>query len=866
MRFRLLPLSAVLLLSAIGCGGGEGGGVSPGGNPPVPPVVTVVAVSPALATVELGTTTTMTAEVRDQFGALFAGKSPAWTSSAPAIASVNATSGVVTGVALGTATITATVDGKTGTATASVFPPPVKSIVVGALPAAIVAGQSFTLTAAPKDRNGADLAGRVVTWTSSATRVATVDANGKVTTLSAGSVTITATSEGVVATTPVVVAAPAGTTLASISAITPATLTPGATATITGTNFGATAANNVVWIAGAPAVVNSASATQLTFTVPLSGIPCQSTQPVNVEVTTLAGTASAKQTLAVATQRSLAVGASLLVTSSANPTTSGNIACNELPASGTYLVSVFNASKNLAQSARFELTGSSGGVLANRIPGIPAIRPTLIPAPVASGASPVDPAVAAAVSEHLRRLDADARLRRQLGPPSRYARPSRVSQSLIGPGGALSASALQAPIPTTVGAVATVKFNYNTCSANGSPTITARVVYVGPHALVLEDNASALAGKVDADLIAMAVDYETVSWPILLKFGNPLAYDDSLSRVGRVVMLFTPRVNQAGSNLLGFVQGCDFYPVSVVSGSNQTEMFYARTVTDTNAASTSLNGRPFWKRLMPPTLIHESKHLVAHAERAETPVLVTDDEETWLEEATAQLASELYGRAIHGNSWRSNASYFGTLDCEVRPTTPSCGGGVYVMGNHFAFLTDFLENIETKTILSAQDDNDIYGSSWMFTRWLVDTYGGTDEAALLHRIVTNYNILGVDNVTNVTGKTWPELLSQFSLMLAADDLPNAAPPFTEQSWNLPAVFQGYSTDVASRPPASPLVPRQAAFGSFTTSTVNLQGGGVMLMRVGGAAGGSTQLFDLHQPGGGALSPTSNIGIAILRIQ
>ena len=43
------------------------------------------------------------------------------------------------------------------------------------------------------------------------------------------------------------------------------------------------------------------------------------------------------------------------------------------------------------------------------------------------------------------------------------------------------------------------------------------------------------------------------------------------------------------------------------------------------------------------------------------------------------MASEMYGRALHGNGWRTNSSYFGTLDCEVRPGTTGCGGGNFVM-------------------------------------------------------------------------------------------------------------------------------------------------------------------------------------------
>src|SRR5207249_4227688 len=48
----------------------------------------------------------------------------------------------------------------------------------------------------PKDANGNPLSGRVVTWSSNNTSVATVDAGGLVTAGAVGSATITATSEG----------------------------------------------------------------------------------------------------------------------------------------------------------------------------------------------------------------------------------------------------------------------------------------------------------------------------------------------------------------------------------------------------------------------------------------------------------------------------------------------------------------------------------------------------------------------------------------------------------------------------------------------------------------------------------------------
>src|SRR5438309_1094702 len=57
-------------------------------------------------------------------------------------------------------------------------------------------GQTVQLAATPKDANGNPLSGRVVTWSSNNTAVATVDGNGLVTGVTAGSAIVTATSEG----------------------------------------------------------------------------------------------------------------------------------------------------------------------------------------------------------------------------------------------------------------------------------------------------------------------------------------------------------------------------------------------------------------------------------------------------------------------------------------------------------------------------------------------------------------------------------------------------------------------------------------------------------------------------------------------
>jgi uncharacterized protein YjdB len=90
----------------------------------VAPVVTTVSISPAVTTVPSGGTTPLSVIVRDQSGATITGKVPSWNTSNASIATVSPV-GLVTGISAGgPVTITATVDGKSGTASITVTSSP----------------------------------------------------------------------------------------------------------------------------------------------------------------------------------------------------------------------------------------------------------------------------------------------------------------------------------------------------------------------------------------------------------------------------------------------------------------------------------------------------------------------------------------------------------------------------------------------------------------------------------------------------------------------------------------------------------------------------------------------------------------------
>src|SRR5206468_527293 len=137
----------------------------------------------------------LSAVTKDAAGNTLTGRVVTWSSSNIAVATVDG-SGLVTAVAAGSATITATSEGKSGTAAITVTPVPVATVTVSPASASIFVAGTQQLSAVTKDSAGGTLTGRVVTWASSNTAIATVSASGLVTGVAVGSVTITATSEG----------------------------------------------------------------------------------------------------------------------------------------------------------------------------------------------------------------------------------------------------------------------------------------------------------------------------------------------------------------------------------------------------------------------------------------------------------------------------------------------------------------------------------------------------------------------------------------------------------------------------------------------------------------------------------------------
>jgi uncharacterized protein YjdB len=192
---RRLPRLALLATLMLACGGGE-----PSASVIIPPPVRVarVELSPNAISLDVQQTVQLTARALDAQGNTLSGRTIAFSSADPTIASIDATSGLVTAIAAGSTTISATSENVTATA----------SVLVNALPAivdrvtltpgstTINVGATTPLVARALDARGNEIMGRPFTFSSSNTSVASVNGSGVVTGVAAGTAMISATSDG----------------------------------------------------------------------------------------------------------------------------------------------------------------------------------------------------------------------------------------------------------------------------------------------------------------------------------------------------------------------------------------------------------------------------------------------------------------------------------------------------------------------------------------------------------------------------------------------------------------------------------------------------------------------------------------------
>ena len=802
-----------------------------------------------------------------------------WRSLTPATLEVDA-QGLLLARAPGAGIVRASVGDVSTELTLQLVNPPIAQLRLDAdtLRMVLPGGQRPLLPTAV-DSGGVGIVGAPITWESSAPRIASVTTTGIVTAVAVGRAVITVRGDGLVASSLVLVEAPPSATSPVIGGVAPAVAVPGQQLVVNGSGFGSTPAANTVFIDGVPIPVSAASPTQLALALPpAAAFPCAAARTVALQVNTGGGIGVAPVGLVVATARTLAVGQSLVLTSATDAR------CNELaPAAGRYLVTIPNAARSLgsgaiAVSVRGEATAAptvlrdarhdEQAMVAAR--NAAAVR-LAVDAAAARLAQPVTARTPAARRErqrmaaHVALLDANRRI-----AATGVLRP-------VAPRGA----ALVAP---TVGSIVPVRI-----PAIGAPTlcseftpIQARIVHVGERIAVLEDTATVvdgratLAGQLDAQYAAIGAELDTRGWAAVQQFGNPLVMDGRLDDNGRVLVVFSPRVNQrAAGTVLAAVVNCDFFPRAQFAASNTGEYLYAQVPTSA-AEGMGAGTVARWRHEMRATLVHELKHVTAYAERI---VRGQPLEESWLEEATARHAEELYARAAYGVARYADAGFGATLACELRandPAYPACADAPRAMRPHLEALWSFLDAPTALSPLgpSAPGDFTFYGSGWALTRWLLDAETA-NESAVLAALTTSAQS-GVANLEARTGRAWDELLPEWTLAMVSDGRPGLVTSSRRvrfPSWELRGLFAGLcdATGSCDAPGTTapyarawPVRPLQLEAGAFSAEFPSVAPGGFAVLELVVTGATARQVIELRGYRGASL-PTG-VRLGILRIE
>ncbi|HEU4882052.1 MAG TPA: Ig-like domain-containing protein [Longimicrobium sp.] len=492
-----------------------------------------------------------------------------------------------------------------------------------------------------------------------------------------------------------------------------------------------------------------------------------------------------------------------------------SVLCLEGGASGAeFTVIPFHGSTSSSALTSVRATGS--GLTAVAGPPSPSLMPSSLLGGLAAAGTGGDAGFHA-------RLNAASYARlRPLAPSARAAYRRRHAA-----GGARLAVNVTAP---TVGQLLTL--NTNTDSPCDIPdNRVGRVVAVSQRAVVVADTMNPANGLTTADYQNVAATFDSLVYPInLANFGAPADVDDN----GRSIIFYTRAVNELTPANAGYVVGGFFYVRDLFPRaesddapfycptSNQAEMFYMLAADPTGVVNGNVRTVEDVLESTVGTVGHEFQHLINASRRLYVQGTDNFDEEVYLNEGLSHIAEELL---FYHHAQRAPRQNLGNSILAAGTITREAFI-LYGQQNESRY-GEYLENTESYSPYSDNDELAVRGASWAFLRYAADQRAG-DDAAFWFALVNN-DATGLANLQEVLGKDPIPVFRDFAVSVYTDDAVSGIPAvFTQPSWNHRSIWQNVSGGF-------PLRVRPLTTG--VPLTVTLTAGGASYLRAGVAAGG-----------------------------
>ncbi|HSM60165.1 MAG TPA: hypothetical protein VK849_05185, partial [Longimicrobiales bacterium] len=321
------------------------------------------------------------------------------------------------------------------------------------------------------------------------------------------------------------------------------------------------------------------------------------------------------------------------------------------------------------------------------------------------------------------------------------------------------------------------------CTTTADKKKTGILVHENDDIAFYQDSTQRVTKPLPVGLAQQMANYYTAYSKAMVEayWGPPTDIDGN----GKIVVFASP---VAADTVAAFVWSGDFFdkdaaPPNGCPASNEMEVIYFNT-----DLILQMQGGDSYQALA--TLAHEAKHVVSLYNRiiASIRAGASRYHPSWIEEGTAEISSELSSRI----AWAATGGP--AVGAKIKGEDFYPGGtadfnaqnwGVVL---HLARTVWYLASQPNGVVVTpngADDGHSVYGSGWVFMRWLGDAYGGAGimpqgDAALFRQMNDSLAAQGTAGILEATGKSFLTLLDEYvvAVMLHEIGAPQPIRAFT----------------------------------------------------------------------------------------